>query len=159
VVHVTRSDEIRKVVHMLRRSLVALAAAALLFAAGCSDDGAGPDGAGNDGTEVDQSADGAAADDTGTADTAVEGGGGTSSGFCAQVAERPLTNDPEDAAEHYAKLKGVAPKHLQDDAALLERAYRELADNGDDASDIDGEGAIDAAIGDLVQYQKDICFG
>jgi hypothetical protein len=137
---------------MLRRSLVALAAAVLLFAAACSDDGPNS-GAGGD-TEVDQAADGSSAD-TAT----VEGGGGKSAAFCDQVGERRLTNDPEDAAEHYAKLKAVAPKDLQDDAALLEKAYRELADNGDDASDLDDEGAIESAIADLVQYQKDICFG
>jgi hypothetical protein len=144
---------------MLRRSLVALATATLLLAAACSDDGAGPDGAGSDSTVVDQSA-GGATGDTGTVDTAIDGGGSRKTpAFCQQVADRPLTNDPEDAVEHYAKLRGVAPEHLRDDAALLEQAYRELADDGKKASDIDEEGEIEAAVADLVQYQKDICFG
>ena len=143
---------------MPRRSLLALAAVVLLFAAACSDDGAGTDAAPGDGTEVDQSAGDAATGDAGTADTTVESGS-KSTAFCEQVAERPLTNDPGDAAEHYAKLQGVAPKHLQDGTVLLEKAYRELADNGEKASDIDDEGAIETAIADLVQYQKDICFG
>jgi hypothetical protein len=139
---------------MPRRLLPALLAAALVLAAACSDDGGSTSGTAGDTTGVEQ-ADG----DTATSDTAVEGGGGKSSDFCEQIAERPLTNDPGDAAEHYARLQGVLPEHLRDAAALLERTYRDLADEGATASAIDEEGGTKTAVHDLVAYQKAVCFG
>jgi hypothetical protein len=134
---------------MLRRSLLALAAAVLLLTASCSD--------GDAGTGADPKA-GASAD-TATVDSAV-GGSGNGSDFCAQIAERKLTDDPEDAVEHYAKLRAVAPEQdLREAAAVLEQAYRELADAGAAASAIEYEGRTRTALRAVVQYQKDICFG
>jgi hypothetical protein len=141
---------------MLRRPLLALVAATLVFTA-CSDDGASTSGSAGDTTGV-EPADGAAGD-TGTTGTALAGGGGTPSDFCEQIAERPLTNDPADAAEHYARLQDVLPPHLRDEAAVLERAYRDLADQGASASAIDEEGRVRTAVTDLVGYQKAVCFG
>ena len=143
---------------MIRRPLLALVATLLLLTAACSDDGAGTSGTAGDTSGVDQAADGATGD-TGTTDTTIAGGGGTPSDFCEQIAERPLTNDPADAAEHYERLQGVLPPHLRDEATRLEQAYRDLADAGDTASALDEGGRTRTAILDLVEYQKAVCFG
>jgi hypothetical protein len=139
---------------MLRRLLFALVAATLALAAACSDDGAGTSGTAGDTSGVDQPAGG----DTGTTDTTLPGSA-RSPDSCEQIAERPLTNDPVDAAEHYATLRRMLPRDLQDDAAIMEQAYRELADRGDAASALDEGGRTRTAILDLVEYQRAICFG
>ena len=146
---------------MLRRPLLALVAATLLCTAACSAEGSDTSGTSGDTSGAAQPADAATGDtgEPGTADTAVGGGGSNPSDVCERIAERPMTDDPVDAAEHLAGLQDVLPQHLRGDAALLEQAYRELADDRASASALDENDATRAAAGDLVEYQKAVCFG